>query len=167
MMHRRKFLTASAGGAGLLAGLQPGASGQSNSRSRAPSKSDDLRLAGMSLAELRDRYRRDLFVDFLPFMEKHVIDHEYGGFMCNTDHLGNNVNRNKSSWFEGRGTWVYSFLYNNLAREAKYLNVARKSVGFIMKIKPGGDELWPKGLTRAGQSLTPADGEVYGDLFIA
>lgn len=122
----------------------------------------------MSLAQLRDRYRRDLFVDFLPFMDTFVIDHQLGGFMCNADYRGVSVNRNKSSWFEGRGIWVYSFLYNNLAREEKYLDVARKSVGFILSIKPGGrDELWPKEVTREGKPITPSDMEIYGDLFIA
>lgn len=125
------------------------------------------RLAGKPLAQLRDQYRSDLFDDFLPFVEKYVIDHEYGGFMCNADYLGRRVNENKSSWFEGRGIWVYSFLYNNLAREQKYLDVARRSLEFIMRIKPVGDELWPKELTRAGKAVTSADGEIYGDLFIA
>jgi mannose/cellobiose epimerase-like protein (N-acyl-D-glucosamine 2-epimerase family) len=100
-------------------------------------------------------------------MEKHVIDTQYGGFMCNADYHGKPVNQNKSSWFEGRGIWVYSFLYNNLAREQKYLNVARRSLEFILSIRPTGDELWPKELTREGKPLTSADGEIYGDLFIA
>jgi len=125
------------------------------------------RLAGATLLQLRDQYKSDLFKDFLPFMEKHVIDEQYGGFMCNADHNGKPVNQNKLSWFEGRGIWVYSFLYNNLAREEKYLNVARRSLEFILKIRPAGDELWPKELTREGGALTSADGEIYGDLFIA
>jgi hypothetical protein len=100
-------------------------------------------------------------------MERYVIDHELGGFMCNADHLGNRVNQNKLSWFEGRGTWVYSFLYNNLARDKKYLEVARRSIEFTLKAKPAGEELWPKELTREGKPVTSAEGEIYGDLFIA
>ena len=121
----------------------------------------------LPLKALRDQYRRDLFNDFLPFMEKFVIDSEFGGFRCNIDHLGNRLDHNKLSWYEGRGTWVYSFLYNNLGREQKYLDVARRSIDLVMKIRPSGDELWPKEITRDGQPLTSADGEVYGDLFIA
>lgn len=121
----------------------------------------------LPLRALHDQYRSDLFTDFLPFMEKYVIDTEFGGFLCNTDHLGKRLDNNKLSWFEGRGTWVYSFLYNNLAREQKYLNVARRSLDLVMKAKPSGDELWPKAISREGASLTSADGEVYGDLFIA
>jgi len=141
-----------------------------------PSKAEEKRaltddqslFAGLSLAQLRDKYRAALFDDFLPFMERHVIDREYGGFMCNTDHQGQRANDNKSSWFEGRGVWVYAFLYNNLAKEEKYLDVARKSLEFILKIRPVDDEgLWPKEMSREGEPLASAEGEIYGDLFIA
>ena len=129
---------------------------------------DETRLAGMPLKELREVYRRDLFDDYLPFVDRHVIDHELGGFMCNVDYTGERVNDNKLSWFEGRGTWVYAFLYNNLAKEQKYLDIARKSIEFVLKSRPEGEnELWPKELTRDGKPLTSADGEIYGDLFIA
>lgn len=121
----------------------------------------------LPLKELRFQYRQDLFTDFLPFLEKYVIDPEFGGFGCNVDHFGKRLNYTKLSWFEGRGTWVYSFLYNNLAREQKYLDIARRSLDLVMKIRPEGDELWPKEITREGKPLTSADGEVYGDLFIA
>jgi hypothetical protein len=106
----------------------------------------------LPLAQLRDQYRRDLFDDFLPFMERYVIDHRYGGFLCNTDRDGTNLSKQKTAWQEGRGIWVYSFLYNNLAREPGYLEVARKSVEFILQSKPADpDGLWPK----TGSCSTP------------
>lgn len=146
----------------MLGALPTDATGHLNSQ--APSR---RKFAGLTLRQLREQYRSDLFADFLPFMDRYVIDHELGGFMCNTDHNGVRVNQNKLSWFEGRGTWVYSFLYNNLAREEKYLDVSRRSVEFTLKAKSSTDELWPKELTREGKPLTSADGEIYGDLFIA
>ena len=162
-MNRRGFLKNSTGiGAFLATTFDVRGSQRKETRSVTQHKS-----LALNLSQLRDQYRRDLFTDFLPFMESHVIDHERGGFMCNTDHMGRRANENKNSWFEGRGTWVYSFLYNNLAREQKYLDVARRSVEFTLKSKPQHAELWPKELTREGKPLTPADGEIYGDLFIA
>ena len=126
------------------------------------------KLAGLSLAELDRLYRRDLFDDFLPFMDKYVIDHELGGFMCYTDYTGKRENDNKSSWFEGRGTWAYAFLYNNIARDRKYLDVAGRSTDLVLKSKPSSpDALWSKELARDGRPLTGPDIEVYGDLFIA
>lgn len=160
-MDRRRFLGSSFGAATLVTTL-PQLTLQKSKRLPVTGK-----LAGKTLIQLREQYRAELFNDFLPFMEKHVIDHQLGGFMCNVDHLGRQVNQNKSSWFEGRGIWVYSFLYNNLARERKYLDVARRSMEFVLRIRPSGEELWPKELTREGKGLTSADGEIYGDLFIA
>ena len=164
-MNRRRFLGTSLGTAAIISYPPSKVAGQ---RARtAPHAKPTGRLAGKTLVKLRNQYRSDLFQDFLPFMEKYVIDHQYGGFMCNADYLGRRVNENKLSWFEGRGIWVYSFLYNNLARDEKYLNVARRSLEFTLRIRPTGEELWAKELTREGKPLTSADGEIYGDLFIA
>ncbi|HWQ55395.1 MAG TPA: AGE family epimerase/isomerase [Bryobacteraceae bacterium] len=144
-MKRRTFLTAPAAAAATPRSISP----------------------GLPFEKLRAQYRADLFEDFLPFMERHVIDREYGGFMCNTDRDGTNLDRNKTAWYEGRGIWVYSFLYNHLAKEKKYLEVAHNSVELILKTKPAGDGLWPRLLTREGAAAAPPDPSIYGDLFIA
>ena len=165
-MKRRSFLASTVATAGLLGlpKLSPGQTG----RATLASNNRTAQLGGISLKDLRELYRRDLFDDFLPFMDRHVIDHELGGFLCVTDYTGERVGDQKSSWFEGRGSWVYAFLYNNLAHDKKFLDVARRSLEFVLKSKPAGrDELWPKELTRDGKPLTSADGEIYGDLFIA
>ena len=122
----------------------------------------------LPLKQLREQYRYDLFEDFLPFMDRYVIDRQYGGFMCNTDRDGANLNGNKAAWYEGRGIWVYSFLYNHFGRHAPHLEVARRSVEFILGAAPADqDTLWPVSFTREGRPLTPPAAEIYGDLFIA
>jgi N-acylglucosamine 2-epimerase len=165
-MKRRSFIGVTLSAAPLLAATSIPALGQAQ-RPNDVRNRRSVTLVGRSLGQLRQQYRNDLFRDFLPFMDKFVIDHEYGGFMCSADHLGKRIDESKSSWFEGRGTWVYAFLYNNLAREARHLDVAHRSVEFTLKSQPKGDELWPKGLSRVGAPVTSADGEIYGDLFIA
>jgi N-acylglucosamine 2-epimerase len=124
-------------------------------------------LPGLPLGVVRDRYRKYLFDDFLPFMHRFVIDHEHGGFMCNTDYDGTRANETKDCWFEGRGIWVYAFLYNHLARENRFLDVARRSAAFILRARPADGSFWPRQLTREGRPITPPDTAVYGALFVA
>ncbi len=152
-MHRRSFLRASAGGSLVLPG----------SGMAAP----EWKIGDYSLEKLRQRYQYDLFEDYLPFVDKYVIDHELGGFMCTTDRDGTNLDKNKRTWYEGRGIWVYSFLYNHFGKNPKHLEVARKSVEFILKAKPAGDTTWPVGLTREGKPRGGPSSEIYGDLFVA
>src|SRR5690348_10259379 len=124
--------------------------------------------ASLSFAAMRDQYRKDLFDDYLPFIEKFVVDREYGGFHCTVRPNGELVSPEKRAWFEGRGTWVFSFLYNNIAREQKYLDIAEKSVRLIERSRPKDpNEFWPKAIKRDGSPDGPPDTEVYGDMFIA
>ena len=124
-------------------------------------------LSGRQVPELHELYRRDLFDDFLPFADRFVVDHELGGFMCNAAQDGARISDNKNTWFLGRGIWTYSFLYNHIAREEKYLEIARKAAGFALKTKPEGNDLWVKSVTRDGSPVDGPDTEIYSDLFVA
>ncbi len=192
-MNRRELFRVSAGAAISLAGLgecfcgekrpegrQPAFRGPENKPAQEGARraADVGKLAGRTLDDLRRQYRRDLFEDFLPFMDRHVIDHELGGFMCNTGRDGTHVNTNKNSWYVGRGIWVYSFLYNELAPKEDYLEVARKAAEFILRDPPEEDGLWPAEYDKQGRPIppegqyiggkyVPVSKQVYGDLFIA
>ncbi len=120
----------------------------------------------MNLTQLREQYRRDLFDDFLPFMDRFVIDHEYGGFLCHADRDGTRLGDDKDSWYEGRGIWVYAFLYRHLTGDRRHLEIARKGAAFVLRIRPRSDPRWPRKFTRTGETLT-LDEEIYGSLFIA
>lgn len=147
-MNRRDFIVTSVGTPvlGLATG---GSAGKGSPRQTGETVSQ---LAGMSLRQLRDRYRHDLFGNFLPFMDKYVIDHKYGGFMCNTDRDGAHLSEKKEARFEGRGIRVHSFLDRSFGRNPKYLEVARRSVALLMKSKPeGSNSLWPSIFDREGK----------------
>ncbi|MFA6470699.1 MAG: AGE family epimerase/isomerase [Candidatus Latescibacterota bacterium] len=164
-MKRRSFFTYTAGVAAISGMGMPSVK---NAESAPVSKSADstVKIGGMTLKQIRDQYRYDLFTDFLPFMEKYVIDHDLGGFMCSVDRDGKQLSSDKSAWYEGRGIWTYSYLYNKVDPNPKYLEAARKSVEFIMKNKPSGDNPWPRGFKKDGTPL-PGKPDIYGDLFIA
>jgi N-acylglucosamine 2-epimerase len=163
-MKRWAFFQKSAGISALLSGI----SGCKIERTpQRPRSVDNWKIAGRLLEELHEQYRHDLFDDFLPFMEKHVIDHEFGGFMCSVDRDGTRINSGKRSLYEGEGIWVYSYLYNNVQPDKKYLEVAHKSVNFLRKNRPVGDRLWPENYTREGKTDGRPDASGYADLFIA
>ena len=162
-MKRRDFLTKSAvASSALLTGFNACDTNKNQPASNIKMVTDDGMLAGLTLMQLRDRYTYYLFDDFLPFMEKFVIDHTHGGFLCNTDRDGTTITQEKTTWYEGRGIWVYSFLYNNIANKQKYLDVARKSVEFILKNEPKGDKLYNTKFTREGQPIGEPSDSIYG-----
>ncbi len=162
-MKRRSFLGASAVAAA-------GASIPSHNSQAAPkaaSVTDDGKLAGYTLDELRQFYRYDLFDDYIPFHDKYVVDHELGGFMVTVDRDGTQVNSNKGTWYLGRGIWVYSYLYNKVDKNPKHLEAARKAVEFTMARKPSGDVFWPATFSKTGEPVSPPEKRFYGDLFVA
>lgn len=124
-------------------------------------------IGGTTLEGLRDRYRKELFDNFIPNMDKYAIDHEYGGVMCSLDvRTGKLANMEKTAWFVGRGMWVYSFLYNNLDSNPRYLEIARKSKDLLLKLQPKDESFWPQRFSREGNAIT-GPGDIYGSLFVA
>src|SRR4051794_19833688 len=125
-------------------------------------------MTTLDLPRMRNEYRKDLFEDYLPFHERFVNDKQFGGFLCSVRPTGELVSDEKRVWFEGRGIWVYSFLYNHLAREQKYLDTAAASVRLLARSKPQDpQEFRSKALHRDGSPAGPPDTEVYSDLFVA
>jgi mannose/cellobiose epimerase-like protein (N-acyl-D-glucosamine 2-epimerase family) len=124
-------------------------------------------IAGLSLTQLRAKYQKELFDHFLPNMDKYAIDHEYGGVMCSLNvKTGQLINSNKTAWFVGRGMWVYSFLYNNIKKDPRYLEIARKSKDILLKVRPKDDNFWPQTFSKEGEPIS-GPGDIYGSLFVA
>ena len=133
---------------------------------RAASDSE-LRLAGMSLAELRQTLYDHLFHTLLPFWGQHGIDHEYGGIMCSLDYDGALRSTAKNLWFLGRAIWVYSFLYNHFGKDPQFLEVARRTKEFVFKYAQQKDGWWAEDLAREGKVLRPFSGDTEGMYHLA
>lgn len=119
------------------------------------------------LLELQKLYREYLFQDFLPYMDAHIVDKKQGGFLCHTDRKGYNVSTHKRTWYDGRGIWVYSFLYKNFKKDTTYLDIARKTIDLLWKVKPENNDFWPISYTREGLVLPDKQKDIYGGLFVA
>src|SRR5664279_6452573 len=111
-MKRRAFL-GSLGAASVGAAWMPAVAAGTETRKRKSVTSENVRLAGMSLTDLRQSFHDELFKVQLPFWDEHGIDHQYGGIMCSLDYDGTLANTDKLMWFQGRAIWVYSFIYNH------------------------------------------------------
>lgn len=129
-------------------------------------------IAGMTLTELRDDYKKRIFEQYLPFWEKGGVDKKFGGFMCELNEDGSVENDEKYIWYQGRGIWVYSFLYNNFGKDQKFLGLANQSRDFLIKNMYLGDGKWRLSVNRQGQSVESTVGQgsnkdIYGALFSA
>ena len=118
------------------------------------------------LEALRDHYRRYLFEEYLPFWQRHGIDHDLGGFMCAIDHDGTRSSDSRYMWYQGRGLWTYCYLYRHFGGD-EHLEVARRAKDFLLR--HGRDERgdWVQSLTRTGQVESPATPRGYATLFVA
>jgi len=126
-----------------------------------------VRLHNVNLDALRGRWRSELSDRLLPFWEDCGIDREHGGFFHRLSYDGSLVGTQKFSWFQGRGLWVWSFLYNHLRRDPRYLEVARRTKEFLLAHAPQPDGSWAEYFTREGHVLGPVRGDLYGMYFAA
>ena len=124
-------------------------------------------LAGLSLAGLREDYHQRLFDQYFPFWLKGGYDSTLGGFICNLETDGSPVDDEKNLWFQGRGVWVYSFLYNNFGGDPAYLVLAEKTRNFMLEHMYAGEGRWYERVHRDGSLLEGVAGNVYGALFTA
>jgi len=120
----------------------------------------------MPLVDLRNRYRGDLFDEYLPFWARFGIDHERGGIFCSLDHDGTLVDDDKRVVFQGRGLWLYSALYNTFKLD-ECLEIAGGILDFLLK--HGRDRYgdWVHTLDRDGTVRHPADGLGFSGVFVA
>ena len=139
-MQRRDFLALTA--AAIANPSTRGAAEQGPPQTAGCTSGASGRLAGLSLLELRQHLHAELVDSYLPFWDRYGIDHKYGGLMCAIDHDGTRINDNKFHWFQGRGAWVYSFLYNYFGKNPTHLEIAQQAKDFMMAHFPQPDGTW-------------------------
>lgn len=121
----------------------------------------------MPLPELRAALQRQLFEEILPFWDRYGIDEEHGGILCALDYDGKRSHEHKVLWFQGRGLWVYSFLYNHFGGDAHFLDVAAGIKDFLLRHALQRDGRWAEVLSREGEVLRPFSGDLEGMYFVA
>ncbi len=110
-------------------------------------------ICGMTFAQLRDDWRDRLFYKYLSYWDKGGCDKQYGGFMCELNDDGTVHDDIKDVWYQGRGIWVYAFLYNNFCKECTFLDIARKAKEFMIKYMYQGNGRWQQLVRRDGSAI--------------
>jgi mannose/cellobiose epimerase-like protein (N-acyl-D-glucosamine 2-epimerase family) len=112
-----------------------------------------------------------LFDEYLPFWENGGHDAQHGGFMCYLYEDGTVEDDRKDIWYQGRGIWVYSYLFNEIDPDRKWLERAQLARDFMVRHMYNGDGTWKDTVNRIGE---PVEGiaimrsnNIYGALFAA
>lgn len=89
-------------------------------------------------------YKNELVSNILPFWAEKGLDTINGGMFTCLDRDGNLMDRTKSVWFQGRCAYSYSYAYNNIDKNPKWLEVAKSCIDFIEKhcIDPQSGQLY-------------------------
>ena len=76
-------------------------------------------------------YRDGLLKDVVPFWESHSPDRQYGGFLTCLTEDGTPFSTDKPVWIQGRATWLFARLYNQVERRPQWLALARQGLEFL------------------------------------
>lgn len=84
----------------------------------------------MELIKLNKDY---LLNNCVKYWAEYSPDYKNGGYYTCLDRQWNVYNTDKSVWFQGRGAWLFSRLYNQVEKKQEWLDIARLGVEFINK----------------------------------
>ena len=111
-------------------------------------------------------YRNTLLQDVIPFWEKHSLDRDCGGFFTCLDRSGQVYDEDKFVWLQGRQTWMFAKLYNQLEKNTRWLSVARHGMDFLKRHGRNVEGNWYFAPTRKGEPLTQPY-SIFSDCFAA
>lgn len=122
-------------------------------------------IGGMSLQALSDFHKQYLTDTYIPNWDRGV-DWKYGGFAnAVTPDKEPNFER-KGMYFQGRGVWMFSYLYNHVTHDKKHLEAAVKGRDFLVRSALNDDFRWNSFVSRDGSKRLTGPLDHYGDIYI-
>jgi len=109
-------------------------------------------------------YQQELLQNIIPFWEKHSKDEKFGGFFTCLDQFGNVYDTDKFIWLQGRQVWSFSMLYNKVAPNKKWLEMALHGADFLEKHGRDAAGNWYFSLTQKGAPLVQPY-NIFSDCF--
>ncbi len=129
------------------------------------STSDTVSQADLSLfSEYATQYKNELLQNILPFWLDKSKDEKNGGYFTCLDRAGNVYDTDKFIWLQGREVWCFSFMYNNVAQNEHWLDMALHGAGFLQKYGRDENGDWYFSLTADGKPLVQPY-NIFSDCF--
>ena len=122
-------------------------------------------LCGKDLSELHGIHQRLLFEEFLPWWYEHGIDMKHGGFITQLEPDGTAITTDKNMWYQGRGLWTFSYLYNNFEKSQRHFDAAQRTVEFILKYGRDAQGDWIYMLTEDGKPASDST-NIFSGIFV-
>jgi N-acylglucosamine 2-epimerase len=119
-----------------------------------------------SYSELAALYRDSLFLDVIPFWERHSVDWAEGGYYTCLDRAGNVYDTDKYVWLQAREVWTFSMLYNRCEQRDTWLEIARNGAKFLQRYGTDHEGNWYFALNREGRPLVQPY-NIFSDCFAA
>ncbi len=123
-------------------------------------------LTQLGRTELSAFYRDSLLNDVIPFWLRHGYDREIGGIITSLDRDGTVIDTDKSIWFQGRGAWMFSTLFNTVEHKKEWLDVAQSGIDFLRRFGADANGKLYFSVTREGKPLRMRR-YVYSESFAA
>lgn len=99
-------------------------------------------FAEHSVGELARWYRRHLIDDVIGFWTPRTGDPDYPGYLVPFDRYGTSTGSDKNNWCQGRQTWMFGALYNEIERRDVWLELARSGRDFLTAYGHAGGGRW-------------------------
>ena len=123
------------------------------------------KLCGKNLSELREIHHRMLCDEFLPWWYKFGIDMKHGGFITQLKPDGTVITTDKNMWYQGRGLWTFSYLYNHFEKDQRHLDILERTVEFILKYGRDAQGDWIYMLTEEGKPASDS-ANIFSGIFV-
>jgi len=101
----------------------------------------------------------------VPFWLRHGVDREFGGVLSCMQEDGTPLSTDKYIWSQARFVWVMSALYNRIEPDPEFLEIARRTIDFLLARARDERGRFVFRTDREGRALEGAV-SIYSDCFV-
>ncbi|MCX6625163.1 MAG: AGE family epimerase/isomerase [Acidobacteria bacterium] len=119
----------------------------------------------MNKPALYTQYRSLLADGIIPFWLERGVDREFGGVLSCMHEDGAIASTEKYTWSQARFVWTLSALYNRFEKRQEFLDIARRTIDFLLAHGRDDQGRFVYRMSREGRHLEGAT-SIYADCFV-